>query len=176
MQCSLKAPPAIAKEKVTGMIGDSLPGGVVIQYGPGPATYNKPSPQPAHPPVSSVGHSAGGTASAPSSTSDPSTGTTASASSSQADVNALNIDDSTSSAPPTPIPTPTPSDPPIPAGYEAIRTDYITNGNMVNKIVVIETIEYVTIATCPETATVTATCGDKARRELLHLHHHRHGH
>jgi hypothetical protein len=45
---------------------------------------------------------------------------------------------------------------------------------VVSKIVVIETVEYVMLAT--ETVTVTATFGaEKARRELHHLHRHQHG-
>src|SRR4051794_29970596 len=44
-QCKMKMPSAAANEKVTGKIGMSLPGDVLIQYGPGPATAKtQPSP------------------------------------------------------------------------------------------------------------------------------------
>jgi hypothetical protein len=45
-QCQLATLPAkIANEKVSGIVGDSLPGGVQIQYGPEPATQANPAPQ-----------------------------------------------------------------------------------------------------------------------------------
>lgn len=45
-QCQLaKLPAKIAKEQVSGIVGDSLPGGVQIQYGPEPATQANPAPQ-----------------------------------------------------------------------------------------------------------------------------------
>ncbi|SPQ21806.1 1e5b89b2-c560-44a7-86f9-02cf282cf716 [Thermothielavioides terrestris] len=137
-QCKLTVPSALANEKVTGMIGNSLPGGVAIQLGPGPAIGNNPQTESASIPVPTVGYTP----------------------------------EQHSSL--TPSPTPTPSDPPVPAGYQLVRTDYVTNGNVVSKIVVIETVEYVMVAT--ETVTVTATGGaEKSRRQLLHLHQHRHG-
>ncbi|KAL2019650.1 hypothetical protein VTK56DRAFT_9465 [Thermocarpiscus australiensis] len=200
-QCKLKLPTMLADEKTTGIIGDSLPGGVLIQYGPEPATINVPASQPTTAPVSSVGSSAaitvssshlpGGvfkeTATSSAEISPPSSTSTAEfnalaepPSTSTAEFNALAQPSSTSTAEvnalaqPSPTPTPTPSDPPVPEGYEIVRTDYVTNGNTVSKIVVIETVEYVMVAT--ETVTVTATFGaDKVRRALHHIHRHRNG-
>lgn len=146
----------IASEVVTGIIGDSLPGGVEIHYGPGPA-IGKPKTKPTHVPVPSVGYSAGATAT-----------------DSRYLPGGVFKEDPTSTEKSTPTITPTPSEPPVPEGYEVIRTDYITDGNTVSKIVVIETVEYVMMST--ETATVTATAsGQKARRQMLHLHRHRRG-
>ena len=170
-QCKMPTPPMVASEKLAGVIGASLPGGVAIAYGPGPAMGNKapsiaiaaaapseapsadaasvdaPAPTPAE---EFTGLPGGVFQEAPTSTSE------------------------VQSSEPAPTPTPTPSDPPVPTGYELLRTDYVTNGNVVSKIVVIETVEYVMLAT--ETVTVTATFGaEKARRELHHLHRHQHG-
>lgn len=161
--CKMPTPPMIANEKLAGVIGNSLPGGVVIQYGPGPAIGNKapsiniavaaaPSPT-AEDPAQLPG---GVFQEAPTSTA--------------AEVTAQEEP----SPPPTPTPTPTPSDAPVPEGYDLVRTDYVTNGNTVSKIVVIETVEYVMMTT--EVVTVTATFGaDKARRELHHLRRRHHG-
>ncbi len=157
-KCRMTLPPSVANEKVTGIIGESLPGGLAIAYGPGPAVVAQavqPAPEPAS---TSAGLPGGVFKELPSETPQ---------------INALGAADTPSSSP-TPTPTPTPSDPPVPAGYELLRTDYVTNGNVVSKIVVIETVEYVMMAT--ETVTVTSTFGaDKARRELHHLHGRRHG-
>ncbi|KAL2257868.1 hypothetical protein VTK26DRAFT_9068 [Humicola hyalothermophila] len=153
-KCKMNMPPMAASEKLTGIIGDSLPGGVVIHYGPGPAV-GKPAPEPTHVPVPSVGYSAG----VPASSGEYLPGA---------------VFKEVPSETPETTPAPTPSDPPIPEGYSAIRTDYVTNGNVVSKIVVIETVEYVMMST--ETVTVTATYGaQQARREVNHLHRHRHG-
>ena len=174
-KCSMPVPPALASEKLTGVIGDSLPGNVVIQYGPGPAIGNKPATESTLVPVPSVGYSAGTTASA--SAYLPG-GVFKENPTSTPEVNALAVQEpsstSTSTPTPTPTPIPTPSDPPVPEGYTLLRTDYVTNGHVVSKVVIIETVEYVQVAT--ETVTVTATFGgEKARRELVHLHRHRHG-
>lgn len=184
-QCKLKVPPTLASEKVTGMIGDSLPGGVVVQYGPGPAIGNKPQTQSVAVPVPTVTYTPGTTVTGSdylpggvfkeTPTSSPSRGVNALV------AQASSSTSSTSSPPPPPPPPPpattakpTTSDAPPPAGYELVRTDFVTNGNVVSKIVVIETVEYVMMTT--ETVTVTATFGgDKARRQLHHLHQHRRG-
>jgi len=60
--CGLqKLPQKLVKEVVTGVVGDSLPGGVQIQYGPGPATQVHPSPPTTTVNVPSVGYSPGTT-------------------------------------------------------------------------------------------------------------------
>ncbi len=163
--------PAIASEKLAGVIGASLPGGVTIQYGPGPALGNK---------APSIAVAA---AASPTTTPLPG-GVFQEAPTSTGELNALDVPSSSavpsssSSEPepaPSPTPTPTPSDPPVPEGYDLVRTDYVTNGNLISKIVVIETVEYVLMTT--EVVTVTKTFGaDKARRELHHLHRHQHAH
>lgn len=167
-KCKIATPPMIASEKLSGLIGDILPGNVKISLGPAPANHNQPKPDPIPLPVLSVPvpNVLPGGVFKEEPTSSPEAESTTTPS---------------STSTPTPTPTPTPSDPPIPKGYELVRTDYVTNGNVVSKIVVIETIEYVMMAT--ETVTVTATPGaDKARRELnqhkhqhQHLQRHRHG-
>ncbi|KAH6626243.1 hypothetical protein B0J18DRAFT_476939 [Chaetomium sp. MPI-SDFR-AT-0129] len=172
-QCKLTSPPLII-EKLLGFIGDILPGGVEISRGPGPAIpkpHGAPAPIPL-PAVSSVvpglnvlpggafaEKSTSEVAPTPSSTSTTSTSTST----------------STSTTPST-TSTPVPSDPPVPKGYSLVRTDYVTKGNVVSKIVVIETVKYV-MAEATETVTVTATRGtDKARREVHHMHQHQHRH
>ncbi|KAK4043458.1 hypothetical protein C8A01DRAFT_43585 [Parachaetomium inaequale] len=158
-KCKIPAPPMIASEKLAGIIGNVLPGGVEIQYGPAPAVHKKP--EIALPSISLPAPNVlpGGVfQEQPTSTPE-----------------VQEVPEPTSTSTPTPTPTPIPSDPPVPEGYELVRTDYVTNGNVVSKIVVIETVEYVMVAT--ETVTVTATPGaDKARREVQHLHLHRHRH
>ncbi|KAK4103983.1 hypothetical protein N658DRAFT_420519 [Parathielavia hyrcaniae] len=177
-QCKMEAPAMLASEKVMGIIGDSLPGGVAIQYGPEPAVGgNNAHTVPVSVAVPTISYTPGITASdgvhLPGGVfqeSPTSTSVSSSSSSAEAEVNAL------AEPSPSPTPTPTPSDPPVPEGYELLRTDYVTNGNVVSKIVVIETVEYVMMTT--EIVTVTATPGvDKARREAhLHQHHHHHQH
>ncbi|KAK4157616.1 hypothetical protein C8A00DRAFT_40042 [Chaetomidium leptoderma] len=159
-KCQMATPPMIAStEKLSGMIGESLPGGATIHRGPGPA-MGKPAPAPEPVPEPSP-------VPAPSNKDLPG-GVFKEKPTSAPELNGL-------AAAPSPSPAPIPSDPPVPAGYELVRTDYVTEGNVVRKVVIIETVQYVMVAT--ETVTVTSTLGaDKARRELNnHLHRHRHG-
>ena len=61
--CQLKSlPQALVKEQVTGIVGDSLPGDVSVQYGPLPATQTNPAPQTTTLEVPTVGYSPGTTA------------------------------------------------------------------------------------------------------------------
>ncbi|KAK4191702.1 hypothetical protein QBC35DRAFT_295953 [Podospora australis] len=184
-ECKMKVPSFLAKEKVDGFVGKSLPGNVVVQYGPEPAVAN---PRPAasqatsHVPVPTVSYQPGVTSlNLPGGVfKEKPTSTT---SEEQVKISALaapapepESESETSSTPsPTPAPAPIPSDPPVPEGYELVRTEYHTNGKVVSKVIVIETVQYVTLTT--ETLTVTATLGaGNARRELNHLHRHRHLH
>ncbi|KAK4127764.1 hypothetical protein N657DRAFT_653905 [Parathielavia appendiculata] len=183
-QCKMAAPAILTSEKVTGIIGDSLPGGVVIQYGPEPATGGSNAHTvPVSVAVPTVSYTPGTTASegnylpggvfkeSPTSTSvssSTSSSVSSLSSSAEAEVNAL------AEPSPSPTPTPIPSDPPVPEGYDLVRTDYVTNGNVVSKIVVIETVEYVVMTT--EVVTVTATPEVNKVRRDVHLHHHRHHH
>jgi hypothetical protein len=177
-QCKMNPPEMLASEKLTGIIGDSLPGGVVIQYGPGPATGGHDAQTvPVSVPVPTVSYAPGTTVSdgnylpggvfkeSPTSSSIESP-----TSSAEAEVNALNAPS------PSPTPSPTPSDPPVPEGYELVRTDYVTNGNVVSKIVVIETVEYVMMTTEVVTVTVTPSVGNVRREAHLHRHRLVHGH
>ncbi|KAK0739574.1 hypothetical protein B0T21DRAFT_284510 [Apiosordaria backusii] len=178
-QCKIELPEILATEKVTGKCGASLPGNVPIRYGPAPANAQQPgADQTSHVPVPTVtyqpadssAYQPGGifNGDAPSSTS----------SSSSEEVKVTALAQPEPEPEPTPTLTPTPSEAPIPSGYELVRTEYVTNGRVVSKIVVIETVEYVMLAAATEveTVTVTATLGaQKARRELNHLHRHRHG-
>jgi hypothetical protein len=188
----------ISSEKIDGVIGASLPGGVQIHYGPEPANADSNTGS-NNGPVASVGsgpsveslavEAASTTSSTlssvvqqeePTSTLNANALTEPSPALSADEINALAKPSPTPStseinalAEPSPAPTSTLSDPPIPEGYELVRTDYVTNGNTVSKIVVVETVEYVMVAT--ETVTVTATLGaQKARRQLQHLHRHAH--
>jgi hypothetical protein len=160
LQCKMPTPPMIASEKLSGIIGDTLPGGVTIHRGPGPAGGHKASPPPA-PSVETGNQKAA-----------------------MAGENKLpggvfkEVPTSSSEAPPPPPPTPTPapipSDPPVPEGYQLVRTDYVTNGGVVSKIVVIETVTYVMLAS--ETVTVTATVPAAEKRHAhQHLARHRRG-
>ena len=179
--CKMKIPEIVKNEKVTGLIGESLPGNIVIQYGPEPATAARPTnTEPNYVPVPTASYSAGVTASAesdilpggvfkerPTSTVEPTFSVEPTTTS--ANIGAL------AEPSPEPTPAPIPSDPPIPEGYSLVRTDYITNGNTVSKIIVIETVEYVMLATETVTVTATATPGsEKVRREHIHMHRHHH--
>ncbi|KAL2157597.1 hypothetical protein VTH06DRAFT_5976 [Thermothelomyces fergusii] len=139
-ECRMPIPPMIASEKLSGLIGDSLPGNVPIAYGPEPANFNKHMPDP-RPSVSSTDKVLPGGV----------------------------FQEQTS----TPKPTPKPSERPVPEGYELVRTDYVTEGTVVSKIVVIETVETVMLETATVTVTATRTAGVERRGVHHHLHRHR---
>jgi hypothetical protein len=160
LKCKIAPPPMVASEKLTGIIGNTLPGGVSIHRGPGPAVHNGAPPAAPAPSVETGNQHAamvgenklpGGVfKEAPTST--------------------------TQAPPPPPPPTaaPIPSDPPVPEGYELVRTDYVTNGGVVSKIIVIETVTYVMLAS--KTVTVTATVAPAEKRHAhQHLARHRRG-
>lgn len=179
-QCQIELPEDLVNEKVTGKRGKSLPGDVPIRYGPAPAnvqapgadqTSHIPVPTVTYQPAESSAYQPGGifNGDAPSSNS--------SSSSEEVKVTALAQPEPEPEPEPTPAPTPTPSEAPLPSGYELVRTEYVTNGKVVSKIVVIETVEYVMLAAATEIETVTVTAtldAQKARRGLNHLHRHRH--
>ncbi|KAL1839072.1 hypothetical protein VTJ49DRAFT_1902 [Mycothermus thermophilus] len=168
-KCKLPDLPSIASEKVSGVIGNSLPGGVTIQRGPEPArkpAVEAPQFVPAGAP--SPNDLPGGVFQE------------IEAATSVQVVEAAEVPEPTPEVPsPTPEP-PEPSDPPVPEGYELVRTDYVTDGRTVSKIVVIETVETIMMTT--ETVTVTVSPTGNARRDVHgHQHHHnhrrhRHGH
>lgn len=179
--CKLKLPGILADEKTEGKIGKTLPGNVPIRYGPEPAVGNEPPASTAptsHVPVPTVSYKPGTTSVfLPGGVfkEEPTTTVELPKVSVQAAAAAAPEEEvTTSTASPEPTPAPAPSDPPVPQGYEVVRTDWVTNGHIVSKVVVIETVEYVMLATATETVTVTALFGaEKSRRELHHLHRHR---
>ena len=161
LKCKIAPPPMVASEKLTGIIGNTLPGGVTIHRGPGPAGHN--GVPPSAPPASSV--ETGNQHAAMVGEDKLPGGVFKEAPTSSAEV-----------PPPPPPPTaaPIPSDPPVPEGYELVRTDYVTNGGVVSKIIVIETVTYVMLAS--ETVTVTATVPAAEKRHAhQHLARHRRG-
>lgn len=181
-QCKMKTPGFLAGDKVDGFVGNSLPGGVAVQYGPEPAVSH-PAPaktQPtSHVAVPTVSYEPGVTSlSLPGGVfKEKPTSTTSEEEVKQSALAVPEPELETSSPSPTPTPAPVPSDAPVPEGYELVRTEYITNGKVVSKIVVIETVKYEYLIKATETVTVTATlAAEKARRELNHLHRHRHLH
>jgi hypothetical protein len=172
-QCNMPVPNVIVAEKVSGTIGDSLPGNVAIQYGPQPATMGHPgAPQPAPQttaspppvPVPSVSYSPGNTA-------------TSSGSYAPGDVFIQTSDSASSSTAEAPSPTPTPSPTTTDDGLPIISTDYVTNGDVVSEIIWKEAVVTVTDdddITVTVTVTPSAT-PNKARRQA-HVHAHAHQH
>jgi len=153
----MSMPHGLSEEKVDGLVGDGLPGGVPIQDGPGPATLKNPGQPTAPVALPTVSYSEGAVA----------TGTNylpgqvfhETSSTSSAVINAL--------AQPAPTPAPAPIEPQADDGkYSIVRTEYITSGNVVNMIIVKEAVEYVTVTT------TTVLAAPKARRQA---HVHRHG-
>jgi len=170
-ECSMKLPKVLVNEKVAGKVGNTLPGGVPIQYGPGPATVANPGPQTTHQSIDTVGYSEGAkptdsvylpgqvfkdhTSSAAEPAPTPST-----------------ADTPEFAAAAQPAITPPPASQPVEEeGYEVVRTEYVTEGKLVNMIIVKEKVEYVTMTTTTATSTVTVE-GIQARYEP---HMHRHG-
>ncbi|KAK1760999.1 hypothetical protein QBC47DRAFT_19531 [Echria macrotheca] len=176
-QCKMKLPSMLGNEKVAGVVGNSLPGNVQIQYGPGPATVVNPGPPTATVAVPTVSYSAGtqptDTVYVPgqifkelsSSTVAPAAPSSSSGSSSSEGVAAL--------AQPEITPAPEPPAP-VDDGYEIIRTDYVTEGNLVNMIIVKEKIEYVTIMTTTYTSTTTVPALNARHAGHMHRHARRH--
>lgn len=206
--CQLKQlPQKLVKEDVTGIVGDSLPGNVAIQYGPQPATQVNPPQQTTTVAVPSVGYSAGTTATSSgsvlpgqvfkeTSAYDAATAPTPSATPDAAAspdnpaliVGAANIESApgvpsstaASAAPaPTASPEPTaaPAAAPVDDGLPIVRTEYITNGNIVSEIVWKEQVVYVTRSSdVTLTTTVQAQSSVVAVRRLRRGHGHEHAH
>ncbi|OIW29994.1 hypothetical protein CONLIGDRAFT_575792 [Coniochaeta ligniaria NRRL 30616] len=182
--CQLKKLPAqLVKEAVTGIVGDTLPGGVAIQYGPQPATQVNPAPQTTTVDVPTVSYSPGTTATnsgsvlpgqvfkESSSSEAPTPSTTPEAASTP--------DAAASPAKPT-FPTAAPASAPQDDGLPIVSTQYITNGNVVSEVVWKEAVVYITES---EDVTVTVTVQQptssvqavrKLRRGHGHDHFHRH--
>ncbi|KAM7198054.1 protein of unknown function (DUF1996) domain containing protein [Naviculisporaceae sp. PSN 640] len=157
--CRMQTPVMLKNEMVVGKVGAGLPGGVMIQEGPAPATAKHPVSETASVSIPTVTYTPGvkptGTLNLPGQILHETTSST----SSSADIQAL------AQPTTTPAPIPTPEDD---GKYSIVRTEYITEGNVVNMIVVKEAVEYVTV-------TSTTVLAPKARRHL-HRHGRRHHH
>lgn len=152
--CKMPTPPMLKNEMVAGLVGAGLPGGVMIQEGPAPATAKHPVTQTASVSIPTVTYTPGVTPTGTLNLPGQILHETTSSTSSSADINAL------AQPATTPAPIPTPKDD---GKYSIVRTEYITSSNVVNMIVVKEAVEYVTVTT-------TTVLAPKARRHL-----HRHG-
>ncbi|KAI6377537.1 hypothetical protein MCOR25_002519 [Pyricularia grisea] len=198
-QCQIKVPDAMAHENVTGPGLTALPGDVQIQVGPQPATEKNPtatsvsslpaSYAPGATPSgdqylpgqvfkqSSEGTSTTSSPAAAAQTPSPDSGNDgAAAVKAEAEAAPTTTPVPTTTTPP-PQPTIT-SPPPAPTttltreeSNDGVRTEYITIGNLVEKIIWVEDIKYVT-QYVDETDVVTVN--PLARRQLRHLHKHAH--
>jgi hypothetical protein len=183
-QCQMPELPLIANEKVSGIVGLSLPGSGGNNDKPQPAALPAEIPEDVPAPTHDFLPAANPDAGAPDAAPD--------AAPSEEIPGGVFQEEPQPSEPvvepqeeaPAPTPTPELPDPPAPEGYEIIRTDYITEGRTVSKIVVMETVEYVMLTTQTETVVVTATAGANGKRDVEHhqhghrhvRRHHRHGH
>lgn len=197
--CQLKKlPQPLVKEVVTGIVGDTLPGGVAIQYGPQPATQVNPAPQTTTVDVPTVSYSPGTTATNSASVlpgqvfkdtssyeaATPSTTPDAAPTPDAAEVKptfvAGIVSQSADSAPaPTTAPEPTvaPASVPQDDGLPIVSTQYITNGNIVSEVVWKEAVVYVTESEDTTiTVTVQPTPSVQAVRKLRRSHDHAHVH
>lgn len=173
-ECSMKLPTVLINEKVAGVVGDTLPGGVPIQYGPGPATVANPGPPTAHVSIPTVGYSEGikptNSVYLPGQVFKEHTSSAAEPAPTPSAADTPDTPDFAAAA--QPAITPPPASPPVEEdGYEVVRTEYVTEGKLVNMIIVKEKVEYVTVTTTTATSTVTVE-GLQARYEP---HMHRHG-
>lgn len=174
--CSMILPDNIAGENVTGPGLTSLPGDVVIQWGPSPATMGPGAPAlVTSQPVPTLSYKAGTTASV-SGSYLPGEVFEASETSSSTVVNKQDVGTA------SPSPTTPASSEPTPDTYSVVSTQYVTASNIVSEIVWEVAIVYVTDveATTTMTQTVTAistTTVDSAnaRRDAKrsYMHHHR---
>ena len=166
--CSMKQVPTVLKnELVAGKIGNSLPGGVKIHTGPEPANAATPNTQPHTNTLQAP--SVGFTPGAAPSYANPIPGQAFHLNGeSAAPVAAAAV---VTPAPEPPVITPAP-EPPVEVedGYEVIRTEYVTEGNLVNMVIVKEKVEYVTETTT--TYTSTETMANLKPRYVAHMHRH----
>ncbi|KAK3955386.1 hypothetical protein QBC32DRAFT_359474 [Pseudoneurospora amorphoporcata] len=170
-------------EKVTGVVGDSLPGNVPIAYGPEPANGHKTASHTTLVEVPTATYSQGATVtngdykpggifkaakvatSAAGSAVDSIVSTTTLVSIAKP---SSVVPSSTTEA--SSVITEAPSVVAEEDGeFTAIRTEYITNGNVVSMVVIKEALEYVTVTT----TTVTAVQTVQARQYSQHLHRHK---
>lgn len=161
-QCTMKKMPSLlANEKVFGAIGNTLPGGVQIHTGPEPANAANPIPHVNTLTAPSMGYSAG----ASPTYSNPLPG------------QVFHLSEEVAGPVAAAAITPAP-EPPVDDGFEVIRTDYVTEGNMVNMVIVKEKIEYVTVTTTTYTSTATAANLKPRSHYEAHMKRHgrRHGH
>ncbi|KAL1880210.1 hypothetical protein VTK73DRAFT_6038 [Phialemonium thermophilum] len=180
-RCTMTTPAALASEAVSGIVGTVLPGNVAIQYGPQPATLANPPTQSVPVPVPTASYSPGAQNTLSGSylpgqvfiTHQSST----TSSSVQSSTPAPNIPHQQIEQA-APIPTAAPSSAPQ-ESLPIISTQYITNGNLVSKIVWEEDVVYVTEFEDTTTTTTTTlaaapvTVAAKNFRRQGHMHGHR---
>lgn len=185
-RCNMKIPSALANEKVTGIVGNVLPGNVAIQYGPQPATLTHPPPKTTTVAVPSVGYSPGSNHASKASYL-PGQVFITQASSTQAAAPTAALSAPEFSAEPAiqqvaPEPTeqvaPATTEAPQPSttddGLPVVSTQYITVGDVVSEIIWKEAIVYVTEQ---EDVTTTVTVTPSAVvRKVRHVENHVHRH
>lgn len=193
-ECSLNTPKALSSEDVKGPL-KALPGDVEITLGDGsteggdepsptsatvaPTLTYKPGETPSDPAAPLPGQifkesSSAYVAPAP-------TTTSASTSTVKPDVGALEIPETTE---PAPVPTTTSAPPAVTPSPELepvesesyISTQYVTDGNVVSKILWEEEVVYVTELEDATTTVVVPAPSAKRRRRGAHLHGHGHRH
>jgi hypothetical protein len=170
--CKMEVPSVLANEKVAGAVGDLLPGGVPIQYGPAPATAANPGPRTTTVEHPSVGYSEGvkptdtlyqpGQIFREHTTSPAAEPTPKPTPASEPEVGAL--------AQPAVTAAPEPPVVEEDGEYAIVRTEWHTEGRLVNMVIVKEKIEYVTMMTT--TATSTVTVNNLRARYEPHMHRH----
>ncbi|KAJ4412131.1 hypothetical protein N0V85_003713 [Neurospora sp. IMI 360204] len=149
-------------EKTTGLIGDSLPGGVKIAYGPEPANAANAGSHSTTVEVPTATYSQGATVT----NGNYMPGGIFKAAK-VADVNSPVVPSITTEAPSVITQAPTVID--QDGEFTAIRTEYITNGNVVSMVIIKEAVEYVTVTT----TTVTAVQTVQARQYSQHMSRHK---
>ncbi|KAK3491444.1 hypothetical protein B0T13DRAFT_74989 [Neurospora crassa] len=170
-QCTFDKNPEVSQmlksslnEKTTGVIGDSLPGGVKIAYGPEPADAANAGSHTTTVEVPTATYSQGATVT--DGNYMPGGVFKAAKFGVPAAESAVNSISTTTEALPTITEAPT-----VAAeddGFTAIRTEYITKGNVVSMVIVKEALEYVTVTTTTVTAVQTVQA-----RQYSHLHRHK---
>ncbi|KAK3351434.1 hypothetical protein B0H65DRAFT_117959 [Neurospora tetraspora] len=149
-------------EKTTGLIGDSLPGGVKIAYGPEPANAANAGSHSTTVEVPTATYSQGATVT----NGNYMPGGIFKAAK-VADVNSPVVPSITTEASSVITEAPTVID--QDGEFTAIRTEYITNGNVVSMVIIKEALEYVTVTT----TTVTAVQTVQARQYSQYMNRHK---
>lgn len=201
-QCQIKVPNNLAAEDVSGPNLSSLPGGVAIQVGPGPATATNPPTATSVTSVPVMSYKPGATptgdqyvpgqvfkqsgegeamnaAAAPTETPAAVADDGAPSIKAESEPEAEPASVSVTSSSPTPAPPAITTPPPPPTTREesnnGVRTEYITVGNIVSKIIWVEDVQFVTeYVDQIVTATYTTAPTPLGRRHVRHLEKHNH--